>query len=186
MLPDIREVIQSLSGKSSTIYSAKGNTIGFQWLGLRQVDYTKKCLCTGILGTSDCPTCSRCMSTGYLFSDFLVKGYMWMGILGTGYNSNMGLLSTQIRNVVVEHNRPINKFDYILELDQDPNTAKVRQPFKILKYYHIQDSVAIKGDSGRVEFWKCNVEERNIKDGRPGIDGTGFRYQGNRSNNEPQ
>jgi hypothetical protein len=186
MLPNLREVIASLSGKSSTFYSLKGDSIGFQWLGLRQVDYTKKCSCTGILGTSDCPSCSRCMSTGYLFSDFLVKGYMWMGILGSEFQSNMGLMSTQNRNLVVEHDRPVNKFDFILELDQDPNTSKVRQPFKVLKYYRIQDSVPIKGDSARVEFWKCSLEERNIKDGKPGIDGTGFRYGGNRSNNEPQ
>jgi hypothetical protein len=95
-------------------------------------------------------------------------------------------MSTQNRNLVVEHDRPVNKFDFILELDQDPNTSKVRQPFKVLKYYRIQDSVPIKGDSARVEFWKCSLEERNIKDGKPGIDGTGFRYGGNRSNNEPQ
>lgn len=181
MLPNLRDVINSLSGKETTIFSEKGNTIGFQWFGLRQVDYTKKCSCTGILGTSDCPTCSRCMSTGYLHVDYLVKGYMWLGVLGVEYQSNMGLLSTQARNLVLSHNRPVNKFDFILELDQDPDTAQVRQPFKIIKYYKVQDSVPLKGDSGRVEFWKCSLEERNIKDGKPGINGAPMKYSGNRS-----
>jgi len=186
MLPNLREVINSLSGKTSTIYSTDGASIGFQWFGLRQPDYSKKCSCVGYLGTTDGPACSRCMSTGYLFTDTLVKGYLWMGLLGTESQSNMGILSTQIRNLVLEYDKPVNKFDYVLELDQDPNTAKVRQPFKIVKYYRVQDSVPLKGDLGRVEFWKCSVEERNIKDGRPGVDGTAFTYRGNRSYNAPE
>lgn len=185
MLPDIRQVIDSLAGKSTLLYASKDRGVGFQWLGLRQADYSKKCSCEAVMGTSEPIKCLRCLSTGYRFTDYLVKGYMWMGLLGTEVGTKPGLISTQQRNLVVQHNRVISKFDHIIELDQDPDTGKIRQPFSILKYYRVQDSVPIKGDTGRIEFWKCSLEERNVEDGRPGIDGTTYNYWGNRSNSEP-
>jgi hypothetical protein len=177
-LPDLREVIDSLIGKSNKLFPNGKMPIGFQWFGLRQTDFTEKCGCTPIEGTSENHTCSRCMNTGYIFTDHLVKGFSWMGLLGVEYSANPGLLSTQQKNVVLEYARPINKFDYILELDYDPKTNKVRQPFRIAKYNRIQDSTPIKGDHARIEFWKCSVEERNIKDGRAASGGTGFNLKG--------
>lgn len=185
MLPDIRQVIESLLGKSNTLYPNNKKSIGFQWLGLRQSDYSKKCACNNSGSTSSGP-CSRCYNTGYLFTDFLVKGYAWLGVLGVEFGAKPGMIATQQKNVVLEHNRPINKFDYILELDQNPNTGKILQPFKIIKYYRIQDAMPIKGDIGRVEYWKCNIEERNVENGIPNELGTDYNYRGNRSNNEPQ
>lgn len=186
MLPDIREVIDSLAGKSNKLFPNDKKAIGFQWFGLRQPDYSKKCSCTPVEGTSESPSCSRCLNTGYLFTDYLVKGYLWMGVLGSEYNSAPGLISTQQKNVVVEHDRPLHKFDFVLELDHDPDTNKVRQPFRINRMFRIQDAVAIKGDSSKIEFWKCTIEEKNVEDGRPDSIGTNYKYGGNRSNAEPE
>jgi len=185
VLPDLRDVIKSLAGESNPLFPNKKEGTGFQWLGLRQADYTKKCACQGILGTSDSPICKRCFSTGYLFTDFLVKGYTWMGVLGAAFGASPGLISTEQRNIVLKHDKQISKFDYILELDQNRDTAELYFPLRINRYFQIQDAVPIKGDRGRIEFWKLSVEERNVKDGRPGPMDTGFTYQGNRSNREP-
>ncbi|MCB1712294.1 MAG: hypothetical protein KDH96_07415 [Candidatus Riesia sp.] len=186
MIPNIREVVDSLLGKSNLLFPNNKKAIGTQWFGLRQADYTKRCGCTPEEGTSEGSNCSRCFSTGYLFTDYLVKGYMWMGVLGTEFNSIPGVISTQQKNLVIQHDRIVNKFDFVLELDHDPATSKPRQPFQIVKIYRVQDSLPIRGDDSRVEFWKCSIEERNIEDGRPNDLGTGYKYKGNRSNVEPQ
>jgi len=185
IFPDLREVIKSLAGESNLFAPNKNREMGFQWLGLRQSDYSRKCVCQGILGTSDSPICSRCMSTGYLFTDLIVKGYTWMGVLGSAFGAAPGLISTQQRNVVVKHDRPISKFDFILELEQHPDTNQLVLPLRIHRYFQVQDALPIKGDDSKVEFWKVSLEERNIKDGRPGKQDTSFTYGGNRSNQEP-
>lgn len=184
ILPDLRHVIDSLLGKRSSLFPSN-KAIGFQWYGLRQADVTKKCSCVNY-GSVASETCTRCYSSGYLFTDFLVKGYAWSGVLGVEFGAKSGQISTNQKNLVLRHDRPINKFDFILELDQNPDTGKILQPFKIIKQYKIQDIFGIKGDNGRIEFWRCNIEERNIENGQAGNIGTDFKYGGNRSNNEPQ
>ena len=163
-------------------------SIGFQWVGLRQADYTKSCSC--VKNNADglrapLKSCKRCLSTGYVFTDYLVKGFMWKQTLGTDFNSGVGLISTQNRNLVVEHNRPVNKFDYVLELDQDPDTGQIRQPFRIIRTFLVQDVFPMKGDNGRIEFWRCVVEEKTIDSGRPGEQGTNYKYVGNNNNAQP-
>jgi hypothetical protein len=173
---DIIEELEELAGT------------GFQWVGLRQPNYSKECACVreekdGHRAPSS--TCRRCMATGYVFTDYLVKAYMWQGVLGIEFGSAAGRISTPLRNLVVQHDRPINKFDMILELDQDTDTGEIRQPFSILRHFKVQDSMPLKGDSGRIEFWKCALEERNLDDDLGNQVGTNFTYEGNRSNDQP-
>lgn len=187
MFLDIRDVIKSLTGENG-VFMGSSQSIGFHWLGLRQADYTKPCIC--VQETKDgirapLKTCSRCLATGYLFTDQLVKGYMWQGFLGVEFGAGSGKISTQQRNLIVKHDRPINKFDFILELDQDPDTGKIRQPFRIMRTFKVQDVFPVRGDDGRYEFWKCSIEERTADNGQSGEIGTGFQYGGNRSNGEP-
>lgn len=165
MIPDLREVLKSLTGEQNKFIPSK-QIIGFQWLGLRKTDYSKKCSCWNKATKDAPPGCKRCMLSGYLFTDFLVKGYVWMGVLGAEFGTPPGILSTQQKNVVIKYDKILNKFDYILELAQDINTGRVSQPFNILKYNRVQDALPIKGDSGRVEFWKGIIEERQIESGR--------------------
>lgn len=181
---DIRKALASLAGIPSGLFPTSNESLGFQWYGIRQPDYTKKCSCSALLGSSGDPACTRCLNTGYLFTDYLVKGYSWLGILGFEYGTNTGVISTQNKIIVLQHNRQINKFDHILELDQEVDTGKVKQPFKITKYYRVQDVAPLKGDSARIEFWKCSIEERNIDDGRPGQLGSEFTYKVNRLPND--
>lgn len=186
LFPDIKDVIKSLAGQTNPLVPNQKETIGFRWFGLRKADVSKKCSCQGIQGTADPVPCTRCLSTGYLFTDFLVRGYGWMGVYGVAYPAGPGLLSTQQRNLIVEYDNTITKFDYILELDLNPETGEVRQPFKILRYFRAADSIAIVGVASKIKYWRVLLEEANINDGRPGPIGPTFNYGGNRSNDQPQ
>lgn len=158
----------------------------FQWFGLRQPDYTKPCSCRrlnsdGIVTSSGC---SRCFRIGFLFTDYLVKGYLWQSSLGFEFKTSVGNISTQRQNFVLQHDRPVNKFDIVLLMDINPETGLIRQPIKIMRLFQVQDSMPLFGKNGRTEFFKCSVEERNIDDGLSGPIGTNFKYTDNRTINE--
>lgn len=156
----------------------------FQWYGLRQLDYSKKCGCSKVReeGITTSTGCSRCFRTGFLFSDFLVRGHIYTSVFGVEFTGPHGTLSTQTKYLILEWNRPIQKYSFILELDQELKTGKLAQPFKITRAFTIQDYEGLKGDNSRIEYWKCLIEERNFDDGRAGEDGTNNLYKGNRSN----
>lgn len=160
----------------------------FQWFGLRQIDYNSRCSCFGVTNPDGIPareSCRRCFRSGYLFVDYLIKGYMWISTLGFEFKTKVGEISTQRTNLILQHNRAVNKFDYILVLDKNPDTGVLRQPLSVMRTYQVQDSVPLIGKQDRIEFYKCSLEERNLDDGRPGDGGTQYNYKGNRSNAEP-
>jgi len=111
---------------------------------------------------------------------------MWQSSMGFEFKTEVGSISTQKNNFVVKHNRPINKYDHIMILDMDPNTGVVRQPITIMRTFQVQDSMPLYGKSGRVEFYRCFIEERNLDDYRHGAVGTRFNYEGNRSSTLPR
>lgn len=160
----------------------------YNWYGLRQPDYSKKCGCS-VLNKDGVSTpsinCKRCLSTGYVFTDYLIKAYSWLGVLGFEFPTGPGLISTKSKQIVIQSDRVINKFDIILELDQEKDGPSIKTPFKILKAYIIQDCDPMRLDNARIEYWRCNLEERNISDYRAGEEGTGYTYKGNRSANDP-
>jgi hypothetical protein len=158
--PDLRSEIDYLTRSS------------FRWMGLRSIDYTKKCSCGSV--------CNRCMQSGYLFTDYLIKSYKWKDVLGVLFNAQPLTLSTQRENIVIRHSKTVNKRDFILELDSNPNTGILIQPLKIIRVYQVQDVAPMIGDDSRREFWKCSIEERNIDGGRPQDRGTGYTYKTNR------
>lgn len=170
---DLREELKDLLGKT------------FNWLGLRQLDYSKKCSCTSIskVGGTSLPdkSCKRCMGMGFKFTDYLVRGYTWIGAPGVEFPGGPGLVVTQTKQLILQHNRTVNKFDFALLLDQEPD-SKIRSPFKIMRQFCIQDVIPIRADNSRIEFWKCFLEERTVNDYRPGEEGTNFTYPGNRIN----
>lgn len=155
----------------------------FQWYALRQMDFSKPCSCKTV-SSDKLPVegpCTRCFRFGYLFTDYLVKGYMWKSSMGFEFKTEVGVISTQKSNFVVKHNRPVNKFDNVMMVDVNPDTGVLRQPFRILRMFQVQDSMPLYGKEGRVEHYKCFLEERNLDDYRNGSIGTSFRYQGNRT-----
>lgn len=160
---------------------------GFQWVGLRQLDFSKPCSCvTTSDGVTEPQNCTRCFKLGFAFTDYLASAYIWQSSMAFEFKSELGLITTQRNNMVLKHDRTVNQHDMVLILDTDSETGELRQPFKIMNQYLIQDVMPMRGRNGRVEFWKCSVEERGVDDSRPGPIGTNFKYGGNRSNGEPQ
>lgn len=160
---------------------------GFQWVGLRQPDYSKPCGCkTNQEGITEPANCNRCFRTGYVFTDYLVAAYLWQSALGFEFRSEAGLLSTQRNNMVLKHDRPVNKGDVVFVMDVNTDTGQVKQPFRILRAFVVQDVLALRGKNTRVEFWKCALEERTVDDYRPNQVGTGFKYKGDRSFDRPE
>jgi hypothetical protein len=159
----------------------------FQWFGLRQPDYSKPCVCriSNSEGSITSSGCSRCFRIGFLFTDYLVKGYLWQSSMGFEFKTQVAQISTQRQNFILKHDRTINKFDLLLMMDLDPNSGVIRQPIKIMRIFQLQDTMPLFGKDGRVEFFKGTVEERNIDDSLLGPIGTSFTYKGNRSANEP-
>ncbi len=186
IFPDIKDVLASLAGKSNLFAPNNKETMSFRWYGLRQTDFSKPCSCKLIQGTTDGIACHRCLTTGYLFSDKLVKAYSWYNILGVAYPAGPGIISTQQKSIVIEYTQTVNNFDYILDLDFNPETGELRQPFKIIRYYRIADATPIVGVDSKLKFWKVSIEEANINDGRPGLADTNYTYRGNRSNDKPE
>lgn len=160
----------------------------YSWFGLRQANHSKKCSCVSDVSkgyTGPSKSCTRCLGSGFKFTDYLVKGYKWLGVLGFEYPSGPGLVATQTNNLILEWSRPVNKGDMILVLDQEPSSSKLITPFKILRQYVIQDSMPLRLDDAKIEFWRCQLEERTVTNNRPGEEGTNFSYKGNRSNDDP-
>ena len=149
---------------------------GFRWLGLRRADLSSSCAC--VKDNRDghrAPTrsCRRCLGTGHLFTDYLVKGYLWRSYFtGTEYASGPGRIATQGRNLILPHDQPAKKFDLVLVLDLDPETGEPRQPFRIVENHVIVDVFNVIGQNGRSEFYRCTLQERSIDDSRPGHEGT--------------
>lgn len=144
----------------------------FRWLGLRLQDMSKKCSCLLDLNKvnklSGKVLCTRCFNTGYLFTDYIAKGYLWLSVQGVEFSTEVGPISTQRTNLVLEFDRPIKKFDRVLLIDLDSETGQPRQPFSIMREYIISDYFQLMGEENSVKFWKCFLEERNLIDGRPG------------------
>ena len=155
------------------------STQGFRWYGIRHADLSKTCICVtdGTGGVRNpLPSCKRCFGTGHLFTDYLAHGYGWPSVLGTAFRTGPGQISTQTRNFVFRYDSIIAKFDLVLDLSLDLDTGDPIQPFKILKVYEIQDSSQMAGFEGRLEFWKCIAEERNLSNSQVGEQGTSFKH----------
>lgn len=140
---------------------------GFSWYGLRSVDLNKKCGCVGPDNRVQ-PGCKRCLQMGYVFTDFLIKGYFWVESPGFEYQAMPTPIATSTANFMGFHQYPIKKWDLLLELDLDNETGEPVQPFKINRTYVISSSAPIRGKNSRVEFYRCFLEERTLSDYRPG------------------
>jgi hypothetical protein len=151
---DLREELESLRGYS------------FSWFALRQPDFSQPCagIAHSDLGHSPVASCSRCQNTGYLLTDFIVGGKIWIGQLGVMYQSKSGLISTADMQFILEHNRPIGKGDLIGELEINGDTGQPVQPFRVSKYYRVANATKHTGDDGKIIFWRGRLEENSVSD----------------------
>lgn len=142
------------------------DTVGFRWIALRSVDLSKPCLeCIKKAPDNyDSPSgvCSRCLDIGFNYVDKLIKGYRFQATPGVDIAANVGPINIPKQNYILEWNTFPKSTDWILELDLDEVTQIPKQPFKITSAFKIEDANSLRGDNGRIEFWKCTVEERNL------------------------
>jgi hypothetical protein len=96
------------------------------------------------------------------------------------FNMDAGLISTAVKNLVVEYNRPVKKFDQVLEITLDEDTGEAEQPFEVVRAYLLSDVTPMRGRHGRIEFWSAVAEERTLTDDTGGEIGTGYKYRSNR------
>jgi hypothetical protein len=142
-------------------------SVGFSWVALRSVDLSTPCTeCkkpTGDHYDQPSPTCTSCMGIGYLYIDKIVKGFRYMSSPGFDFRSNIGMLNTETQVYILEHDKAPKETDYVLELNLDEDTGAPSQPFEVTKSFKIQSTFAARGDKGRIELWRCFVEERNLE-----------------------
>ena len=148
---------------------------GFRWVALRSADLTKQCMeCARSVNDSydqPNPYCSSCLGTGFGYVDKLVKGYRYLSTPGFDFRTQLGIVNTESQVYILEHDTYPKEVDLILELEQDelkkPPTP--RQPFVVMSVFKIQHAFPVRGSGGgRIEFWRCFVEERNFSRGKKG------------------
>lgn len=144
--------------------------LGFAWVSLRSVDLSKRCTeCTRTIEPqydTPSPSCTKCMGTGYLFVDKLIKSFRIRYISGTQISTEIGATSTDSNRYFIQHNERPKNTDFIMELDLDESTRLPRQPFRIRRAFKIQDAEPLRGTNGRIEYWSCMTEERSYDLGR--------------------
>jgi len=139
---------------------------GFRWIALRVADLSKRCTeCMKQIPANydqPSPYCKSCLGIGYSFSDKLVKGFRYLGAPGFDFKMNIGIINTQTQIYILEYNKEPKSTDLIFELLLDESNQNPVQPFQITSVYKIQNSFPLRGDNGRIEFWRCFVEEKNL------------------------
>jgi hypothetical protein len=130
----------------------------FAWYGFRHQDVNKACKHAN---DDDKRNCKRCMGSGFLFTDYLVKAYISLSSPGVEYIASVGKLSTSTKYAYISSAYEIAKGDYLIELELDRKTGIPIQPFTIREKYVIGASpMPIRGKNGRLVYWKCFIEER--------------------------
>jgi hypothetical protein len=156
---DIRKQIQVLRNNTS-----------FGWVALRSAYLTKKCVKCGLESSqySEAGTaCRFCLGTGHHYVDKLVRAHKTIAIPGIDLRTEIGVINTKTQYYYFESGSKPKSTDYVLELSTDVATNLPRQPFTIRRVFKITDTQALRGNSGRIEFWRCQVEERNFDLGKP-------------------
>ncbi len=143
---------------------------GHRWLALRIADLSKPCKAymDKEAGNYDqpAPYCKSCLGIGYSYIDKLIKGFRYQASPTLGFKGNIGVLDTETKIFILEYDAIPKRFDWILELDLDENTMQPKQPFRITNAFKIEDSLALRGEDGRIEFFRCNTKARLLDIGK--------------------
>jgi len=140
------------------------------WVALRCVDLGTPCTeCSKVIDVHhEQPprSCTSCLGIGYSFVDKLVKAYRYRPLYGVDTKTMVGVINTQTRVYILEHGQQPKQVDWILELELNSDNQPV-QPFRVTSRFKIQDAMPMRGDDdGRIEYWHCIAEERNLDDGK--------------------
>ncbi len=146
------------------------DTVGFVWAALRSQKLDQECSeCIRYIGgqyDQPNPGCKTCMGTGHPYIDKIVKLYRYLSTPGFDHRSSIGNISTRVDKCYLEHDETPKEGDYVLELEINEKTQIPIQPFNVIRAFEVEDAHANRGVNGRVEFWTCRIEERNLEIGK--------------------
>ena len=160
--PDMRqEMINTLDGAFPEI--AKGQTAI-----LRQMS-TTQCPCVDFLTKEpDKDTyCPVCMGEGYLWDEIFITVYkvVLKSDVGNALKERLwapGLINKPLVVFYVCFSVDVSKEDKVIELILDIEGAPVR-PYKRRAIYRIGTVFDIRSDNGRLEYWKIDTYEEDVK-----------------------
>jgi hypothetical protein len=146
------------------------SNVAFSWVALRSAQLGSQCsACMKRIGPQygiPSPSCVRCLGSGYLFVDKLVRAYQPRPLPGVDFFSELGLVNTKTQAFFLKEPTKPKNTDFILELDLDEATGIPRQPFTITRIFSIQTAESLRGVKGRIEYWMALTEERNFDRGQ--------------------
>jgi hypothetical protein len=144
--------------------------MGHYWVALRVADMTKPCKECMLKEDPnlDQPAygCKSCMGIGFAYVDKLVKAYRYQAAVGLGLDGNIGVMDLESRVFILENGQVPKRFDWILELELDETTMTPKQPFRAVSAFKIDDALPLRGDNGRIEFFKCYTKNRILDIGK--------------------
>jgi len=110
-------------------------------------------------GLTDAPDT---ITSGYTYTDHITKARKSpVGILGGSdeVGSAIGLITVPKYIFYLRYSMDPRELDWIVELAIDETTLEPIKPFKITKYYDIQDVGEQRGSDGKIIYYKCLCEE---------------------------
>jgi len=110
-------------------------------------------------GLTDAPDTT---TSGYTYTDHITKARKSpVGILGGSdeVGSAIGLITVPKYIFYLRYSMEPRELDWIVELAIDETTLEPIKPFKITKYYDIQDVGEQRGVDGKIIYYRCLCEE---------------------------
>lgn len=145
---------------------------GFHWVVLRSAHLDGFCECIKEVErqySKATSNCRRCLGSGRLFTDFLIKGIQYIPTpqfrsdesqKGPGVLHNEGF-----RYLISVKDRIPKETDFLIEIDLDKDTGNPVTPISVVTVYDITNVRVLWGDKGREEFYSVTTKARQIAPG---------------------
>lgn len=158
----IRNTLKELSNVKS----------GFHWLVIRSASLDGYCDCVNEIErnyeTAN-PSCWRCLGSGRIFTDFLVKGIQYIQtrqFAADEAQAPPGIINNQqFRYAILTDNIIPKTHDLLLEIELDKDTGEPLTPIRIRDVFNVANVRTMWGDKGREEFYSIVCEYRTILPG---------------------
>lgn len=119
--------------------------------------------------------CPICWGEGWLWDESLIDGYKVVikSEVGNALSQRLhgpGLITGTLVIFYTRYSEPITRDDRIIELilNEDGTPAK---PYMRRQLYRIGNAIDLRGDHGRLEYWKldCYADDRKFLNGTGGV-----------------
>jgi hypothetical protein len=97
-------------------------------------------------------------TSGYTYTDHLTLTRKSSGDVRPEMATQLGTATAARFAFYFRHNMNPKELDWVVELELDSTTREPIKPFKIVKYYDIQDVHEMRGPDGKIIYYKCLCE----------------------------